>query len=863
MQRKHIITLYTLGLVALMGAVLISAVYFEVRNSFYRRIQEEQENRMRVAWNGLKRLGETFRIQDGKLYAGQVALNGNNELVDEITSLVSGIATVYQGENRIATSIRLPDGSRAVGTSASPRAAETVLKSEKRLREECDILGEPYLSAYDPIRDDQGNVIGMLQVATRKAMYSSALNNILLRSVLITLAGMAFVGVVVYLALNRMTREIRHLAESRSLILESAGEGVCGTNATGECTFINPAGAKMLGYAAPEVLGKNFWDLVRPPAPGRPSVPPTGRYFEDQPFQRKNGAQFPVEFIASPMSDNGKPVGMVFAFQDITQRKEHEAEIARKNKEIENALTAVASANRAKLQFFRNMSHEIRTPMNAILGFSSLMLNQRLEPEMRRLAEATYSSGDALMRIIDQILDFSLIESGQLVLKNAEFEIQRCLDDALSSMAAKATERHVDLAYELDDSTPSTLVADEKRVGQAISTLIGGALTVIDGGRLLVRVSGAPGTDERHRVIFSIRGWDFPFRQDEIESLFRTYSQADITAMRSYGGLGLGLAITKHLAELMGGELRVNALPEGGSTLDFVIEAMRGAHAVQRHVTAERSAVSGRKVLIVQYDVRCRDTIVGHAAGWNVQTQTAMHPQDALAAIRSGKAFDAIFIAHELPEIDARSLARAIRQEPTAATVPLLLLTDTVDPGQPEDDMLFAAIIYHPLTRSHLFEELRHAVAGRPVASEAPGAETHIEAGLGERRPLKILIAEDAIINQEIANSLLKEMGYSADVVSNGAECIRAVEQKDYDVVLMDVRMPMMDGFDATREIRRRFGSSGPHIIATTADAMRGDREACLASGMDDYLSKPLRVEELQRALARAYEIVISRKARV
>ncbi len=861
MERKHIVTLYTLGLVALMGAVLISAVYFEVRSSFYKRIQEEQEDRMRVAWHVLKRRGEVFRIQDGRLLAGDTALNANNEIVDEITALVSGVATIYQGDNRIATSIRLPDGSRAVGTAAGKRATETVLRSEKPLREECDILAERYLSAYDPIRDDQGNVIGMLQVATRKAIYSAALNNILLRSGLITLAGMAFVGVVVYLALNRMTREIRSLAESRSLILESAGEGICGTDASGACTFVNRAAAKMLGRDPAEIIGKNFWDLARPPAPGRPAAPPTGRYFDDGCFRRKDGADFPVEFIASPMLEKGAPVGMVFAFQDITARKEHEAEIARKNKEIADALAAVASATRAKSQFFRNMSHEIRTPMNAILGASSLMLNHKLDPEIRRLAETAYSSGDALMRIIDQILDFSLIESGQLALQSTEFEVQRCLDDALASIAPKATERHVDLAYELEDSTPSTLVADERRVAQAIATLIGGALTVIDGGRLLVRVSGAPGADGRHRVTFSIRGWDFPFKQEEVEGLFRSYSQADITAMRSYGGLGLGLAISKHIAELMGGQLRVNALPEGGSALDFVIEAVKGSHAVQRHVSGERSAIAGRQLLVVQRDVRCRDAVAGNAAAWSVRARIVSNAPEALARLRSGEPIDVAFIAHEPPELDARALARAIRQEPNGASLPMLLLTDATDAGQPDDDHLFAAIIYQPLVRSHLLEALRHAMAGRPPAAEAPGAAAHIETGIAERRPMRILITEDALINQEIAHSLLKEMGYDADIANNGAECLQALERADYDVILMDVRMPVMDGFEATREIRRRLGSAGPHIIATTADAMQGDREACLASGMDNYLTKPLRVEELQRALARAYEITIARKA--
>lgn len=865
MQRKHIVTLYTLGLVALMGGVLISAVYFEVRNSFYKRIQEEQEDRMRVAWDILKRRGETFRVQDGKLFAGQTALNANNDVVDEITALVSGIATIYQGEDRIATAFPLPGGNRAIGTRAdSKEATAAVLKREKGFRGQYVPLdlGERYLGAFDPIRDEQGNVIGMLEVATRMAPYSAALNNILLRSALITLAGMAFVGIVVYLALNRMTREIRHLAESRSLILESAGEGICGTDASGACTFINRAGAKMLGYDAAEVLGRNFWDLVRPPAPDRPAAPPTGRYLEDQPFRRKDGKEFPVEFIASRMLEKDHPVGMVFAFQDITERKEHEAEIARKNKEIADALAAVASATQAKSQFFRNMSHEIRTPMNAILGASSLMLNHKLEPEIRRLAETAYSSGDALMRIIDQILDFSLIESGQLVLQNAEFEVQRCLDDALASMAPKATERHVDLAYEMEDSTPSTLVADEKRVGHAISTLVGGALTVIDGGRLLVRVAGAPGADGRHRVTFSIRGWDFPFRQEEIEGLFHSYSRADITAMRSYGGLGLGLAISKHIAELMGGELRVNRLTEGGSALDFIIEAVKGSRAVQRHVSGERSAIAGRQLLVVQRDVRCRDAIVGHASAWSVRTQAAAHAPEALSVIRSGQPIDVIFIAHEPPELDARALARAIRQEPSGASLPMLLLTDSTDAGQPDDDTLFAAIIYRPLARSHLLEAVRHAVAGRPPASAAPGAETHIEAGLAERRPMSILITEDALINQEIAHSLLKEMGYAADIANNGAECLKALERKHYEVILMDVRMPIMDGFEATREIRRRLGSSGPHIIATTADAMQGDREACLAAGMDDYLTKPLRVEELQRSLARAYEIAVARRAK-
>lgn len=357
MKMKHKVTLYTTFLIAVMGVVLVVVGYYEVSHAFYQQILNEQESRMRVAFDYLKKHGAPFRLRNGKLLAGDGILNGNSELVDRITALVGGTVSIFQGDTRIATNVRLPDGSRAIGTQLGfEPARDTLFKHHKNYRGEAHILGEPYVTAYNVIQNPDGEVIGLLQVGTKKSAYSASLATILQRSLLVTLLGMIVIGFVVYAALHALTHELQQVAAGRKLLLESTGEGIYGVDTEGHCTFINHTGAEMLGYSAGELVGREIHSTIHHSHPGgaRYALPecklckafPAEKIRRhDEVFWRKDGRAIPVRYLSSPIVLEGTIRGAVVAFNDITERKRVEDEIARKNKDLEAALAEASAHN--------------------------------------------------------------------------------------------------------------------------------------------------------------------------------------------------------------------------------------------------------------------------------------------------------------------------------------------------------------------------------------------------------------------------------------------------------------------------------------------------------------------------------------
>jgi two-component system, sensor histidine kinase and response regulator len=645
-------------------------------------------------------------------------------------------------------------------------------------------------------------------------------------------------------------------------LIENSADFIATASLSGEVTYINPAGRKMVGFdpvlhrAATHIVDFHT-EAGRGPLHDtiQPTVRATGQWSGE--MELRNFATGAAIATASNVftvyhPQTGQPLCVATISRDVTERKQQDVALRQAKEEAE-------AANRAKSEFLANMSHEIRTPLNGVIGMTDLALETELTREQRDYMQTVKLSADSLLSVINDILDFSKIEAGKMDLEEIRYDLRECLESVVKTLALQADDKNLELLCDINPEIPDTLLGDPNRVRQITTNLLGNAIKFTAEGEVSLHVSARPAATGDQELHFTVSDTGIGIAPAKLQTIFESFSQADSSTTRVFGGSGLGLTISKHLVELIGGKIWIESELGKGSHFHFTIP-LREAAMLERTPESDTAyqILVGAKVLVIDDNKTNRRILEGLTKAWGMKPTVAGDGPGALALLtaahEAGEPYRLILTDLHMPKMDGFGVIEHIKQNPALSTATIMMLSSGGHGGDAAkcQSLGVAAYLLKPVRQTELREAIARAMGTIPV----PGTTSMItQKELREERPasqlLSILVAEDNVVNQKLAVRLLEKRGHTVAVAVNGREAVDLVKRQTFDLVLMDVSMPEMDGITATTVIREREQETGGHqpIVAMTALVTAGDRERCLAAEMDGYISKPIRARELDEVL--------------